>query len=79
MHSLSFCVQLPTSGLPAGRADPVRVQAEHGRAKRSDEEDAARDGKRAAVRDARRGQRQNASHVRLLHPGGIRYVPLSGR
>lgn len=71
-----MCV-LPTSGLPAGGADLVRVQAEHGRAKRSDEEDAARDGKRATIRDARGGQRQNAPHIRLLHPGGIRYVSLS--
>lgn len=62
------------SCLGAGRADPVRVSAEQGRSQRGDEEDAVRDGERAAVRDARRGQRQNAADVCLLHPRGIRYA-----
>lgn len=36
----------------AGRADPVRVSAEQRRAQRSDEEDAVRNGQRAAIRDS---------------------------
>lgn len=63
----------PATPSRAGRADPGGVQAAGGGSEEGDEADAEGDGPRPEAGDSRGGQREDAAHLRALHPRRLRY------